>query len=310
MRVSLVTTVRNEAGSIDELIEAVRSQSRRPDEWVVVDAASGDDTAARLEGSGECRVIVEPGNRARGRNTAIRHASGDLIAVTDAGCRPDPAWLENLVRPVEKGAAPISAGRTRPRIRRPLDAAQWALLDQLAVAGLRNPAPSARSVAFLRAVWEACPFPEWLETGEDAWLFLAWRQRGFAIRDVEEAIVEWQLRPTLAAWGRQHFAYQRGDGLAGMHAGRHALRFAFYGALAVLAGAGATAWGGAAFVAYLAASGIRLPAAVAARRPGFVARALAVFPIALLIMDGAKIAGYVTGTGERLGAGPRPARRR
>jgi glycosyltransferase involved in cell wall biosynthesis len=294
--------VRNEASSIDELIDAVRDQSRPPDEWVVVDGGSKDDTVERLERAGTCRVIVGSGNIARGRNTAVHLASGDLIAVTDAGCRPERRWLEHLVRPLEQGLAPISAGRTRPRIQHPIDAAQWALLDQFAVAGLRVPALSARSLAFLRSVWQECPFPEWLDTGEDTWLFLAWQRRGLAIRTVEDAIVDWQPRPTLAAWWRQHFSYQRGEGRAFVHSRRQALRFGYYAALATLSGGGAPAWAGAAFVAYLAASGLRLPPMLGGKRASFIGGAVALLPVALVVMDVAKMTGYLAGLGKRLAA--------
>lgn len=303
MKVSLVTTVRNEAGSIEELAEAVRRQSRPPDEWVVVDGGSDDDTAARLERAGGCRVIVEPGNISHGRNVAIRHASGAFIAVTDGGCKPEAAWLERLLDPIVRGEAPITAGRTRPRVGRPFDAVQWALLDQFVVVGLRAAALSARSLAFRRTVWEECPFPEWLDTGEDAWLFRAWRRRGLAIQAVEDAVVEWRLRPTLMAWMRQHLRYQRGDGRALLHSFRHAARIAFYAGLGTLVTAGAPASAAALLAAYLIASGLRLPDVLAERSSAFAGRALALFPVALLAMDGAKIAGYASGLAERLATG-------
>lgn len=303
MKVSLVTTVRNEAGSIDELAEAVRCQSRAPDEWVVVDGGSDDDAVARLERAGGCRVIVEAGNISHGRNVAIRHASGALIAVTDGGCKPEPAWLERLLDPIVRGEAQITAGRTRPRVGRPFDAVQWALLDQFVVGGLRAAALSARSLAFRRTVWEENPFPEWLDTGEDTWLFRAWRRRGLAIQVVEDAVVEWRLRPTLTSWVWQHFRYQRGGGRAILHSFRHAVRIAFYAGLGALVSGGAPAWAAALLAAYLIASGLRLPDVLSERSSAFTGRALALFPVALLAMDGAKIAGYASGLAERLAAG-------
>jgi len=305
MRISLVTTVKNEAASIDALIESVRRQTRAPDEWIVVDGVSDDDTAERLRRSRACRLLVERGNIAHGRNTAIRHAVGEIVVVTDGGCRPEPEWLARLIAPIERAEAAATAGCTRPQIRRPFDAVQWALLDQFSAGGLRRPAPSSRSVAFRRQLWEACPYPEWLDTGEDSWLFHAWRRGGVALLVIEDAVVEWQLRPSFGAFVRQHFHYMRGDGRALMHAHRHALRIGFYGGLVALAGlgAGGATAAAAAWVAYLAATGVRLPRALAGRPRSFAAHTVGVFPLALLAMDAAKIAGFGAGLAARLRAG-------
>jgi glycosyltransferase involved in cell wall biosynthesis len=304
MRISLVTTVRNEAASIDGLIESVGAQTRAPDEWIVVDGVSDDGTAERLARASACRVLVEPGNIAHGRNTAIRHTDGEIVAVTDGGCRPDRQWLARLAAPIERGDAAATAGRTRPRIRTPFDAAQWSLLDQFSARGLRKPAPSSRSLAFRRDLWEGCPYPEWLETGEDTWLFGAWRRRGVALVVIDDAVVEWQLRPSFGAFVRQHFRYMRGDGRASMHAHRHAMRVGFYGGLVGLAMLGTRTAPAAcvAWLGYLAATAVRLPEVLAGRRWTFAAGALAILPPALLAMDAAKVAGYAVGCADRLRA--------
>ena len=62
------------------------------------------------------RLLVEPGaNRARGRNLAIREATGDVIASIDAGCVAEPDWLARLVAPFESGDPPhVVSGYYRP----------------------------------------------------------------------------------------------------------------------------------------------------------------------------------------------------
>ena len=57
MKVSLITTVRNEAATADRLIRSIRDQNRVPDEWLVVDGCSTDGTAEIFEGEPRCRVI-------------------------------------------------------------------------------------------------------------------------------------------------------------------------------------------------------------------------------------------------------------
>ena len=73
----------------------------------MVDAGSTDGTLERLEAAAEIdpriMVIVEPGNRSHGRNTAIENATHEIIAATDGGGIADPEWLEHLVAPFADG---------------------------------------------------------------------------------------------------------------------------------------------------------------------------------------------------------------
>ncbi len=109
MKVSVIATVKNEGESIRKLLDSLGAQTRWPDEVVIVDAGSTDDTVGILkayteESSLPLRVLVRPGcNISEGRNTAIAEAGGEIIASTDAGVRLSPNWLEDLMRPFEEG---------------------------------------------------------------------------------------------------------------------------------------------------------------------------------------------------------------
>jgi hypothetical protein len=169
---------------------------------------------------------------------------------------------------------------------------------------LRRAALSSRSLAFLRSEWRECSYPEWLDTGEDTWLFAEWRRRARRIAVVEDAVVEWQLRPDWRSFALQHFAYMRGDGRANLHPRRHAARFGFYALLTTgcvfglgqppLLALAAIAW-----LAYLAATSGRLAVSTRYRDLRFKLAVLAVLPAALLTMDLAKMTGYAAGRLER-----------
>jgi glycosyltransferase involved in cell wall biosynthesis len=307
MKVSLVTTVKNEAATATELIRSIVGQSRPPDEWLVVDGGSTDGTVELFAAEPSCTVITEVANIARGRNTGIERAQGSVIAVIDGGCIAAPDWLERLVGALEGDAAEIAAGSSVPRIERPFDAAQWILLDQFHVPsiGLREPTASSRSVAFTRHAWERCRYPEWLDHSEDSWLFEQWRRLGLRLARVPDAAVEWRLRPTIAAWVRQHFRYMNGQGRAGLHGPRHVTRMLFYAVvLALVVGGlvrpGLFVAGVAVCGAYAAATLVRLPSTTTGRGLGFRMATLAWLPVMLLAMDAAKITGYVRGRIDRL----------
>jgi glycosyltransferase involved in cell wall biosynthesis len=91
MKVSVIATVLNEGPTIRRLLDSLAAQTRTPDEVIIVDGGSSDDTVSVLQMYGDegclpLRVLVEPGaNISRGRNVAIAAASAEVIASTDAG---------------------------------------------------------------------------------------------------------------------------------------------------------------------------------------------------------------------------------
>jgi glycosyltransferase involved in cell wall biosynthesis len=102
--VSLVVTVRDEAGAIDELCASIAAQTLAPDEVVVVDGGSADDTVARLGRWRErlpLRVLTVPGaSISQGRNAGVAAARHELIAVMWIG-RDDyvaDEWDEAVTR--------------------------------------------------------------------------------------------------------------------------------------------------------------------------------------------------------------------
>ena len=106
MRVTVISTVLNEGEAIRRLLDSLLAQTRRPDEVVIVDGGSRDNTVAVIQeyaGRLPLRVLVEPGaNISRGRNVAIAAATGDVIASVDAGVWLETQWLEKLVAAASK----------------------------------------------------------------------------------------------------------------------------------------------------------------------------------------------------------------
>src|SRR5215471_10464805 len=103
---SIVVTVLNEAGTVGALLESIAGQTVRPREVIIVDGGSRDGTQLHVEwwhGRLGCplRLIECHGtNIAQGRNRGIAAARASLIAVTDAGVRLEPVWLESITAPM------------------------------------------------------------------------------------------------------------------------------------------------------------------------------------------------------------------
>ena len=304
MKVSLVATVKNAGPDVGAFIESLRSQTRQPDEVIVVDGGSTDGTVEILAVAGGVTLIEEPGaNISRGRNIAVRAATHDVIAVSDADCALDPTWLERLTDAMEEGAD-VAMGFYRPVARGFFEAC-------VAAATVPEPnelreerfMPSSRSLAFRREIFEAAGgYPEWLDVGEDMYLDHRWRERGARMVLVPNAIAHWPMRSNLGAVWRQYFGYAKGDGIAGMYPQRHALRFSVYAA------ATASVWSlpRRRWPSAMAAVGAALYARPRVRRafhllPSLPERAAgaAAVPALLGFIDAAKMAGYVAGLVER-----------
>ena len=308
MKVSLVTTVLNASGHVGGFLESVAAQTRAPDEVVAVDGGSTDGTLETLRLAQGITLIEEPGaGIARGRNVAIAAATHDVIAVSDADCVLEPAWLERLLIPIEEGAD-VSMGAYRP-------IAETFLERCMAAVNLPDPEdwdeatfmPSGRSVAFRRSAIEAAGgYPEWLAIGEDMYVDHRWRDLGMDMRLARDAVVWWRLRPDLRSTWTQYFRYARGDAIAGMYPERHALRFGVYGGALYALGSRrlwrkAAALGGAA--AY-AAGPVRRAIARADDQAERV-RDAATVPALMAFVDLAKMSGYLAGLAVRARSGPR-----
>lgn len=96
---SVVIPAYNAARKLPACLEALRDQSCKPLEVIVVDDGSTDSTAIVAQQHGALVLIQRHHGPAAARNLGMRNARGDLILFTDADCEPSPTWVEEMVRP-------------------------------------------------------------------------------------------------------------------------------------------------------------------------------------------------------------------
>lgn len=310
--VSVVVTVRNEAATIDALLGSLTAQTLAPTEIVITDGGSTDRTTeiirAWIADGAPIRLLECPGaNIAAGRNRAIKAASAEIIACTDAGVRLDPRWLERIVAPLEADAD-VSMGffvaDPRGSFEQALAAATLPDVEEIRPDRF---IPSSRSIAFRRQAWERVGgYPEWLDYCEDVIFDLALREAGCKFAWVPDALVYYRPRANARAFFRQYYLYARGDGKANLWPRRHAIRYATYigGPLAFIAGF----WYKPAWPSLALGAGLYLyrPYRRLTRRAagdGVARRALVLVPVLRLVGDLAKMAGYPVGVWWRIRRG-------
>lgn len=98
IRISVVIPVRDDAPMLERCLEALERQRRAPDEVVVVDNGSSDDSAAVARAHG-ARVVTEPvAGIPRASSAGYDAATGEVIARLDADSVPGPEWAARIER--------------------------------------------------------------------------------------------------------------------------------------------------------------------------------------------------------------------
>jgi hypothetical protein len=100
LRLSVVICTRNRAPLLRGALRGIATQTRRPDEVVVVDNGSTDDTAAVLDAFRTelplVTVYLAAPSIPAARNAGARAATGDVLCYTDDDAVADATWLAEV----------------------------------------------------------------------------------------------------------------------------------------------------------------------------------------------------------------------
>jgi glycosyltransferase involved in cell wall biosynthesis len=207
--VSVIVPVRNGAAVLGSCLDALASQKgATPAEVIVVDNGSTDSTAklARDHPIVDRLVVERRTGSYAARNAGIAEANGEVLAFTDADCRPEPRWLAEGIAALRKGdlaggdviACPSRSPTTWERY----DRAQYLHQgDSVAKEGF---AATANLFVATRVIDRIGPFDGSLRSSGDFDLCRRATASGFCLVHAPAARVEHLPRSTAAATWALH----------------------------------------------------------------------------------------------------------
>ncbi len=210
MKVSLISTVFNEEKNIKEFVESLADQTKKPDEFIIVDGGSDDGTFDTLKDLARKykwmkTYQVKGANISKGRNYAISRTKNEIIVSVDAGSKYKGDWLENLVNGFN---GEVSFGMEEPLIENDF---QKILAKKLLHKGVPG---SSRNMIFLKKIWkEVGGYPEDMKRAEDTLFDERIKKAGYKISRVPDAICYWEMRKNLKEVKKQFYGYGYWDGI-------------------------------------------------------------------------------------------------
>ena len=246
-KIAVIIPVKNEEESIVDLLDSLLDQTHKPDEIVITDGGSKDATVKIIEeyvARGYPIKLIKTAHAYPGkaRNLAVESSSCELIAMTDAGIKPDKNWLKELLRPLEEGQdLDVVYGNYEP-VTDTFFKECLAIVfvpAQKAIGGAKMRAHFIASSLIKKTVWKSVGgFPDF-RAAEDRIFMERIDAGGFKIGFAPQAAVLWDIPRDFRSTFRRFSLYSMHDIIAGRFNDWHRAVISMYLAGSVIAVLGA-----------------------------------------------------------------------
>lgn len=220
---SIITPTYNRPLRLAGFLESLRRLDYPKDRFEVILVDDGSDVnlepvTARFRGLLNVVLLRQShGGVARGRHVGATAAQGGFLAFTDDDCTPSPGWLRNLEKALEFTPNCAAGGYTENALPdNPFATASQSLISYLyerfnadprqatffAGNNMALPRDLYVKIGGLDVTWPMC--------GEDRDLCARWREHGYPMVYVRDAIVYHAHDLNLHRFWKQHFNYGRG----------------------------------------------------------------------------------------------------
>lgn len=215
---SIVVRALNEAEHLPRLIEGLSHQTIQPDEVILVDSGSTDDTVALAEAAGWRITHIAKKDFSFGRslNLGCDFAKGDILIMLSAHVYPVyDTYLEHMIQPFERSETGITYGRQvgdeRTKFSESRVMLKWFPEESIFDQG--HPFSNNANAAVRKKLWETYKYDEELTGLEDLEFARRAQADGHRIAYVAEAPVVHVHEETWATvrnrYRREAIAYAR-----------------------------------------------------------------------------------------------------
>lgn len=179
MNCSIIIRCLNEAKHLPRLLDSIARQTLKPQEVIVVDSGSTDETVPIARSKGARIVSIAPEDFSFGRalNLGCQSAYGEILVLVSAHTYPcSDTWLAELTRPFEEPSVALvyggQTGDTRSKFSEIQLFNQW--FPEKSCDNQRHSFCNNANAAVRRSVWQTMPYDEQIPALED----IHWAKRG------------------------------------------------------------------------------------------------------------------------------------
>jgi cellulose synthase/poly-beta-1,6-N-acetylglucosamine synthase-like glycosyltransferase len=224
-KISIIIPAKNEEKLLRNCLSSLQALDYPKEklEIIVVDGLSDDHTADVAHEMGAIVLRNEKQTVSPGRNLGFAHASGELIAFTDADCIVDKKWLASCIKYFEKGdVACVGGPNLTPGDESDFGKAVGFVFDQpiFAAGSIHarqlNHVKEVSSIPGCNAIYrqtvlaQVMPLDESMLTADDTLLNLKIIDKGYKLLYTPDVIVMHYRRPTPVRLWKQFYRYAIG----------------------------------------------------------------------------------------------------